>query len=100
MWVAFTPDGNTLATACADGSLKLWHVPTRREIASFKRLSRAWFTRFSPDGKSLAYAAGWGSLILLRCPSRADIDLQRRGEGTLSDGVGIDKTTGTTVSPP
>jgi WD40 repeat protein len=80
MWAAFSPDGLTLATAGAEGWLKLWHVATRRELASFKHDSLAWFTHFSPDGRTLAIAPGWGRMVLLRAPSLAEVDAQQPGQ--------------------
>ena len=34
--LAFTPDGRTLASSAADGTLRLWHVPTWRELGSLQ----------------------------------------------------------------
>jgi WD40 repeat protein len=55
--VAFSPDGDTLATGCFDGQLDLWHVP---DGALVKRIGSysSWVDEpaFSPDGEYLAAA--------------------------------------------
>ena len=52
--VAFSPDGRTLASSSADGSLRLWNVASRRELMSLGEggVSLA-HLRFSPDGSYL-----------------------------------------------
>ena len=80
----FSPDAKTFATGCADGTVKLWHMGTHREMASFKPLSTVWFVTFCPDGNSLACAPGWGPLQMLRAPSLEEIDAQNKGRGTPS----------------
>jgi WD40 repeat protein len=52
---AFTPDGKTFASACADGTVKLWDVATGQELLTLEGQSNAiWIVRFSPDGEVLA----------------------------------------------
>ena len=66
---AFSPDGRTLATA-GQGGLKLWHLPTRREVGTVN-VGATWL-QFSPDG-ALLVAADWrGDAYLLRAPHRHD----------------------------
>ena len=52
--VAFSPDGETLATASDDSTLKLWNVDSQQELLSVRRLGGALRgLTFSPDGRLL-----------------------------------------------
>ena len=78
--VAWSPDGNVLASGTVDGTVKLWESGTGKELVTFragpdkKTPSEAdwWFERanavnaiaFSPDGRLLAVAVG--AIITLR----------------------------------
>ncbi|HTK76608.1 MAG TPA: serine/threonine-protein kinase, partial [Gemmataceae bacterium] len=68
--VAFAPDGKTLASGDASGTLRLWHVATGQELFVLedrRRLSIS-SVAFSPDGRVLAVAgnpcAGGSSVAL------------------------------------
>ena len=47
---AFAPDGQTLASTGADGTLKLWHLRTRRETATILDSGASGPVAFSSDG--------------------------------------------------
>src|SRR5262249_41818645 len=53
--VAFSPDGDRLASAGADGTIKFWNSRTGKEIRTFQAHSdSAVSVAFHPDGKHLA----------------------------------------------
>ena len=57
--VAFSPDGETLATAGNDSGIRLWDVATRRELLPLLPTTEApGAMAISPDGRLIASAAG------------------------------------------
>ncbi|MEZ5302556.1 MAG: hypothetical protein R3F11_18260 [Verrucomicrobiales bacterium] len=71
--VAVSPDGKTAASCSRDGTLRLWNLPTRREVAVLSRHRHFSQLAFSPDGSAFA-AGGYGGVLLWRLPSLAEID--------------------------
>ncbi|HEX2999413.1 MAG TPA: hypothetical protein VHR86_04165, partial [Armatimonadota bacterium] len=82
--VAFAPDGNTLATASDDSTLKLWNVHTQQELLSLRRLGGALRSiMFSPDGKLLVLerssSTAGNSLCFYRAPLFKEIAAATEG---------------------
>ncbi|MHC5857390.1 WD40 domain-containing protein [Nostoc sp.] len=57
--IAFSPDGNLLATGSEDCTIKLWHINTRECIKTLEgHIDWVWSVSFNPDGQILASGGG------------------------------------------
>lgn len=70
--VAFSPNGQQLASASSDGTVRVWNVATGQQLTSFPKpatltTSIAW----SPDGTQLAYGNNSGNLEIDPAPPLA-----------------------------
>jgi hypothetical protein len=70
--VAFAPDGTTLATGNANGSIRLWNTATRRITATLPDPASKGVTSvaFAPDGTTLATGNANGSIRLWNTATR------------------------------
>jgi WD40 repeat protein len=83
--LAFSRDGNLLATASGDKTLKLWDLANGREVAALKSGEAFMDVVFSPDGRRLATARGDGRVILWEAASGQELVLLRYRVGNIKD---------------
>ncbi len=75
--VAFSPDGNTLASGSSDNSIRLWDVQSGKERqVLLGHLNPVWSVAFSPDSDSLASGSLNGTLRLWTQSDRLRQDYQ------------------------
>ncbi len=67
--LAWSPDGKCLASSAGSGSLRLWHVPTSREIGSIDGNSAFRFLEFGSRGGTLYAKVYGGDLKIWKIPS-------------------------------
>jgi WD40 repeat protein len=58
--LAFTPDGRTLASSAADGTVRLWHLPTWRELGVLHDGENLRDLEFVEQGSALMATDGEG----------------------------------------
>jgi WD40 repeat protein len=101
--VAYSPDGQQLATAVGSGAkpfeVKLWDVKTWRQLHSFPGdIGPAGMVVFSPDGKRLAYTAmGSGYVKVYDTQTGEWMQTGRRGSNLAFTPDGKRMLTGATV---
>ncbi|NER94927.1 MAG: hypothetical protein F6J86_13990 [Symploca sp. SIO1B1] len=62
--VSFSPDGQRLATAGNDGTVKLWNLSGQQLVKIRENQGTVWDVSFSPNGKHLATAGNDGTAAL------------------------------------
>lgn len=60
--IAFSPDGQTFATASEDTTIKLWHAATGKELRTMRGHASITYVTFTPDGKRLVTAGNDGAM--------------------------------------
>jgi WD40 repeat protein len=77
--LAFAPNGHELATADADGGIRVWDLNTRQAA---RRPETGYAVAFDPMGRGLAVAGPEGRLTVEQGPGRTPLRLQIAGLGT------------------
>ena len=81
--VAFSPDGQRLATGSYDGKVKVWDAATGQQVLNLKGHSGSVYSVcFSPDGERLASGGGDGTVKIWDVSMGQD-GLTLRGYGTV-----------------
>ena len=63
--IAFSPDGQTLASGSEDGTIKVWNLQTRKLLRTLAGHSgHVWSVAINPDGQTLASSSGGKTIQL------------------------------------
>lgn len=73
--VAFSPNGKLLASVGRDGAVRVWEMPSGRQLQCFQTQNGgSGAAAFSPDGKLLAWGTGDGTIRLTEPATGQQID--------------------------
>jgi WD40 repeat protein len=72
--LTFAPDGKTLASCALDGTVRLWNMVTRKEVAVLGPITEHSNVAFSPDNNTLVVSSNNGTLRIWRAASFSETD--------------------------
>jgi WD40 repeat protein len=90
--VSFSPDGQTLASASHDQTIKLWHVNSRKEFRTLTGHLWVYDVAFNHDGKLLASANGDHTVKLWDVQSYAELQTLEAHTGNVAAVVFVPHT--------
>ncbi|MDE0634416.1 MAG: M12 family metallo-peptidase, partial [Candidatus Poribacteria bacterium] len=90
--LAFSPNGQILASGSFDNTVKLWNVTTKENVDTFRHTRRVKSVAFSPDGTILA-SGGNDGINLWDMTTREKITTLRHGDFVNSMSFSRDGTT-------
>jgi WD40 repeat protein len=83
--LAYSPDGQTLASAGDDLTVRLWDVSTKREIARLTgHTGMIWSLAFAPDGKTVATCSRDGTVKLWNLRVHAEVATLKHDHGQIA----------------
>ena len=80
--MVFSPDGRTLTSVSADGTVELWNVATKQNITIMKQNKWVWSHVLSPDGRTLTSVSIDGTIELWNVATKQNITTFK-GHGSL-----------------
>ena len=90
--VSFSPDGTILASGSWDGTVKLWNVATRENVATLPHTAEVLSVSFSTNGEILASGSVDGTVKLWDVATRENIATLPHGAEVLSVSFSTDGT--------
>jgi WD40 repeat protein/serine/threonine protein kinase len=81
--VAYSPDGQWLASGSVDGTVKVWDLLAGRELRTLNHTGRVTSVHFSPDGKRLASGSTDRTARIWHLPSGQELHILRGHKGTV-----------------